>query len=63
MENLKKWLRDREVGERYGISRVSVWRWSKCGYLPKPEKLGPGTARWSTQKLDENDRKRSEEAA
>lgn len=63
MEHQKKWLSDREVGERYGISRVSAWRWSKLGYLPKPEKLGPGTTRWSTQKLDDNDRKRSEEAA
>jgi predicted DNA-binding transcriptional regulator AlpA len=35
----EKYLNDREVAERYGISRAGVWRHAEKGLLPKPIKL------------------------
>ena len=26
--------------KRYGISKMTLWRWTKRGFLPKPLKLG-----------------------
>jgi predicted DNA-binding transcriptional regulator AlpA len=53
-----RFLNDTEVGWRYGISRPSVWRWVKTGYLPDPEALGPNTKRWRVATLDEWDQQR-----
>lgn len=50
----EKYLNDREVAERYGISRAGVWRHSEKGLLPKPVKLGHST-RWLASELDEAD--------
>ena len=46
------WLTDREVAARYGVSRITVWRWAKAGRLPDPHKIGPNTARWNAAELD-----------
>ncbi len=38
-------LTDREVAERLGVSKATIWRHAKAGLLPKPVKLGY-SARW-----------------
>ena len=45
------YLRDREVAERYGISRQTVWRWAALGKLPKPVKFSDGATRWRLSDL------------
>lgn len=35
-----------ELAARLGVSRMTVWRWSKAGHLPRPVKLGPGRVAW-----------------
>ena len=34
-----KYLTIAETAEKYGVSKPSLWRWTKVGYLPK-HKLG-----------------------
>lgn len=37
---------DAQLGERYNVSRQSIWRWASQGKFPKPVKLSPGCTRW-----------------
>lgn len=37
---------DRQIAERYHVSRASVWRWVEHGRIPPPKKLTPGCSRW-----------------
>lgn len=53
----KVWLSDREVAARYGISRVSVWRWARNNFLPAPKKIGPATTRWNILELEKHDQR------
>jgi predicted site-specific integrase-resolvase len=41
---------DQVVADVLGVSRVTVWRWSKSGLLPAPSKRG-GATRWSVGAL------------
>lgn len=34
-----------------GVSRVTVWRWSKSGRLPKPRRLSEGITAWNVGDL------------
>lgn len=40
------YYKDAEVALRYGITRVSVWRWVKTGRLPAPVRLSDRCTRW-----------------
>lgn len=46
-----QFLTDRDVAERYRVTRQSVWRWAKSGRLPKPIYLAPHTPRWRLSDL------------
>lgn len=37
-----KFLRKAEVLDLLGISAVTLWRWTRDGYFPRPVRLGPG---------------------
>jgi prophage regulatory protein len=50
-----KWLSDQDVASRYGVSRITVWRWSKAGQFPKPRKLGANTTRWLASEIEAHD--------
>ena len=41
-----EYLTDRALAARFGISRVSVWRWVHTEGFPQPVKLSPGVTRW-----------------
>jgi len=40
------YLTDRQIAERYGVSRCTPWRWAKSGDFPKPVQLSAGCTRW-----------------
>lgn len=43
----ERYLCDRVVAARFGVSRQTVWRWAKgCARFPKPVVISPGTTRW-----------------
>jgi len=57
-------LQDKHVADRYGIGRVSVWRWLKTDpTFPKPFKLSPGCVRWRLADLEVWEAARSEVSA
>lgn len=41
-----KYLTDVQVGERFGVGRATVWRWTRDQTFPKPVKLSAGATRW-----------------
>ena len=45
MDELKL-LSDREIAALLGVSRASVWRWTRRGLLPAPLIVGQRTRRW-----------------
>lgn len=52
MKNITAFLKDTEVPVRYGVSRPTIWRWTKNGNFPKPVKLGAGSTRWRASDLE-----------
>ena len=56
----KSFSSDRTVASRYGVDRVTIWRWAnepryKDLGFPKPKKVGPNTTRWDDAELDRYD--------
>ena len=41
-----QYLSDRQLAERYGVHRVTPWKWVERGAFPRPVKLTPGCTRW-----------------
>lgn len=52
-QQLTQQLTDKEVAQALGISRMSVWRWTKAGRLPKPRKIGANSTRWDSREVAE----------
>ena len=58
-----QWLSDLDLAQRYSVSRITIWRWSKAGQIPKPRKLGANTTRWNADEMDAHDKRVMESAA
>ncbi len=41
-----------DLAQRYGVCRVTVFRWAAAGILPAGELVGPRTRRWRTDILE-----------
>ncbi|GLS33748.1 transcriptional regulator, AlpA family [Mesorhizobium albiziae] len=42
-----RYLTDVQVGERFGVCRTTVWRWTRVDpSFPKPVKVSTGATRW-----------------
>ena len=46
-------LKAREVYERLGISRATLYRMIEKGQFPPPLKLSTGTSRWHSQDVED----------
>ena len=44
-----------DLEERYGKSRVTLWRWVRAGLLPAPYQIGPGSVAFSLREIQERD--------
>ncbi|MEW6647828.1 MAG: AlpA family phage regulatory protein [Pseudomonadota bacterium] len=40
------YISDRQIAERFSISRSTLWRWVAQGNFPAPFHLSPGCTRW-----------------
>jgi predicted DNA-binding transcriptional regulator AlpA len=58
----ERWISDRQVGERLGIHRKSVWQWVKEGSFPAPVKLSRSVTRWRLSDVTAWEAKREKEA-
>ncbi len=46
-------LSDKAVGERYDVTRTTIWRWRKLDpTFPQPITLSPGCVRWRLSDLE-----------
>mgnify|MGYP006285887575 CR=1 FL=1 len=54
---------DRDLAERYRISRQSVWRWARIGKLPKPRSIGENSTRWLASEVHEAEQRWLQEAS
>ena len=50
---LTQQLTDKEIAKALGVSRMTVWRWTKAGRLPQSRKLGGHTTRWDSREVME----------
>ena len=47
----KKWASDQWLADYYEVSRCTIWRWTKIGKLPPPQKIGGNSTRWDFEKI------------
>lgn len=48
------YMTDKQVADRFGISRVTVWRWRKTdATFPAPITLSAGCVRWKLSDIEE----------
>lgn len=59
----KKFLTDREVAERYGISSRTVHKMVETGRLPASLRISAGVRRWDLADLEEYEAKLKSEQA
>ncbi len=51
----QRFLSYADLEERYGKSRVTLWRWVRAGLLPAPYENGPNSVAFKTQEIEERD--------
>ena len=51
----RRFLSYANLEERYGKSRVTLWRWVRLGLLPAPYQTGPNSVGFASDELDERD--------
>ncbi|WP_090028597.1 AlpA family phage regulatory protein [Lutimaribacter saemankumensis] len=55
------YLSDRQVAQRYSVSRGTPWRWAKTdSTFPKPVELTPGCTRWRLMDLENWEQNKAE---
>jgi prophage regulatory protein len=52
-EPIDRLLRAREVLERVGVSRSTLWRMGRAGEFPKPRRISNNSVRWSQLEVEE----------
>ncbi len=52
---VQQFLSYADLEERYGKSRVTLWRWVRAGLLPAPYEIGPNSVAFSSQEIRERD--------
>ena len=51
----QRFLSYADLEERYGKSRVTIWRWVCAGLLPAPYQIGSGSVGFKSQEIREHD--------
>lgn len=51
-KQILKFLSDKQIAKRYGVSRATVWRWLRAGKFPKSIKIN-GSTRWRITDLEQ----------
>lgn len=55
-----KYLSDRQLAERYGVTVQSIWRWHRDdATFPRSVKLSSGTTRWKLSEIEAWEKSRS----
>ncbi len=51
----RRFLSYADLEERYGKSRVTIWRWIRAGLLPAPYEIGPNSVGFDSDEIQERD--------
>ncbi len=51
----RRFLSYSDLEERYGKSRVTLWRWVRAGLLPPPYETGPNSVGFDSEEIQERD--------
>ena len=51
----RQFLSYADLEERYGKSRVTLWRWVRAGLLPAPYETGPNSVGFDSEEIQERD--------
>jgi predicted DNA-binding transcriptional regulator AlpA len=51
----RRYLSYADLEQRYGKSRVTIWRWVRAGLLPAPYMIGPNSVAFASDEIDERD--------
>ena len=52
LNHSKKWLKDQELAERFGLGRSTIWVRAKVDpKFPKPKKISNGLSRWDLDEI------------
>lgn len=43
---------DKQLAAKFGVRRVTIWRWVHTRNFPKPVKLSPRCTRWKEHDVD-----------
>lgn len=43
---------DIQLAEFFGVSRATIWRWTKEGRLPQPVRISAGCTRWRLDQIE-----------
>lgn len=44
--------RPRQVAQRFGVSRSTLYRWAKLGIIPQPVRMGERVTLWDVEALE-----------
>lgn len=53
----RRFLSYADLEERYGKSRVTIWRWVCAGLLPAPYEIGPNSRGFDSAEIEARDAK------
>jgi prophage regulatory protein len=53
MQSSDRYLKVNEVATMLGVSRSTVWRWRKVGFLPAAYKISERMIRWREEDIKE----------
>ncbi|MFP3984117.1 MAG: helix-turn-helix transcriptional regulator [Desulfurivibrionaceae bacterium] len=59
--NEQIFLSDKQVADRYGVGRGTIWRWVRSNSFPKPVKISPGCSRWPKAEIETHEKQKVEE--
>ena len=49
---MPQYLKDTETAARFGVSRATIWGWTRARTFPAPVQLSPGCTRWRVADLE-----------
>ncbi|EMB4117870.1 AlpA family phage regulatory protein [Pseudomonas aeruginosa] len=52
MQQPEKYLSEKAVCDRVGVSRCTLWRWQQEGTFPKRRQIGPRRVAWLESELN-----------
>jgi|MDTD01.2.fsa_nt_gb predicted DNA-binding transcriptional regulator AlpA len=57
----KRYASAAQLSERYDVSQRTIWRWSRNGILPPPERITEACTRWNLSEIEQFEAERSRE--